>query len=179
MKIHRRLLSVVVAATALLVAAPAFAQATSNQSSSGSMTLFLPIALIKNTDLSFGTVTRPTSGSGNVNVNATTGAVTATGGINTVNNGPNAPASRATFTVTGEGGMNFTVAVPSTFNMTRAGNQDPIQVTLSSTMGSGTLSGSYGGSGTATFGVGGAVVISSATPTGAYTGNFTVTVAYN
>lgn len=175
----RALLALTAAAALLAVGAPALAQTNSAQSVTGTMTVYQPITLAKTSDLSFGTVMRPASGNGTVSIDAQSGARTITGGASPVANGPNAAPSRAVFTVTGEGGMNFTVTYPQTFNMTRNGNQDPIQVTLNSTMGGGQLSGSNGQQGTQTFGIGGQVLLSNGTPTGAYSGSFTVTVAYN
>jgi len=179
MTIRNTLLGAAAAVTALVLAGPAAAQASSAQPASGTMTLFLPIALTKVSDLSFGTVVRPTSGNGAVAVNAATGQATPSGGAALMSGGPNAAASRASFTVSGEGGLNFSVTIPATFNMTRSGGSDTLAVALNSTTGGGTLSGTYGSAGTAAFGVGGSVPLSSGTPAGAYSGTFTVTVAYN
>ena len=178
MMIRSTLLAAVAALSALLAAGPALAQASATQPASGTMTLFLPVTVSKLSDLSFGTVVRPPSGSGNVSVNAVSGQVTASGGAGVVSSGP-LSASRASFSVTGEGSMNFTVSVPQTFNMTRSGGPESLQVTLNSTTGGGTLSGAYGSTGSAAFGIGGSLVLNSGTPSGTYSGSFTVTVAYN
>jgi hypothetical protein len=182
-KIQSDSLRLVACAQALCVAAlcamsgAAQAQTSSNTTVSGSMTVFQPITLTKTSDLSFGTIMRPASGNGTVTVDATSGARSVTGGAAPVASG--GTPSRAAFIVTGEGGLNFTVSFPASFNMTRNGNQDPIQVSINSTMGGGQLSGSSGQQGTQAFGIGGQVLLSNGTPTGAYTGSFTVTVAYN
>lgn len=177
-KISPKALRLAACALALCaIGGAAQAQTSSNATVSGSMTVFQPITLTKTSDLSFGTVMRPASGNGTVTIDASSGARTVTGGAAPVASG--GTPSRAAFTVTGEGGLNFTVTHPASFNMTRNGNQDPIQVMLNSTMGGGQLSGSAGQQGTQTFGIGGQVLLSNGTPTGAYTGSFTVTVAYN
>ncbi|MCR5875190.1 DUF4402 domain-containing protein [Phenylobacterium sp. J426] len=167
------------AAVALsLAAAPALAQTSSSTSVTGTMNVTQPLQLSKTTDLTFGTIMRPSSGSGNVIIDATTGVRTVTGNATGVTGGANATPTRAAFTVTGEGNMNITVTVPGSMTMTRGG-LDPITVSLNSTMGGGQLSGPSGSTGTASFGVGGQLSLSSSTPTGAYSGTFNVTVAYN
>lgn len=132
------------------------------------------ITMTKNSDLIFGRIAIPTSGSGTVSVNATTGVRTVTTAV-----GLNSPTpARAAFTVEGEGGQAFTITIPATFQLT--GPTPPITVTTSNT-GSPTnmLSAALGSGGTYDLGVGGSFPISSTTTVGDYTGNFTVTVAYN
>lgn len=167
------------AVLASAVSGAACAQTSSNSSVSGSIAIFQPVTLTKGSDLSFGTVMRPASGSGDVIINATTGARSVTGNVQAMANGPAPAPSRATFTVSGEGGLNYSISYPGNFSLMRNGNQDPIQVNLNATSGGGALSGSAGSTGTATFGIGGQLTISSSTPTGSYTGSFTVTVSYN
>lgn len=170
------LIAVVAAAAALSGAGAAAAQSSASQSVNGTMTLYQPITLTKNSDLSFGTLIRPGSGNGNATIDASSGGLTSTGGVGIVTASTH---SRATFTVSGEGGLNFTVTTPQSFTMTRSGGSDTVQVALNATTGSGTLSGSNGATGTATFGVGGQIQLSNGTPTGAYSGSFTIMVAYN
>ncbi len=175
----RHLLPVVAMTTVLAGGGPALAQSSAAQTTSGALTLFMPLAVAKLSDLSFGTVMRPTSGGGNVSVNATTGQVTAGGGAAVMSGGPGGAASRAAFEVTGEGGLNFSVVVPQNFIMTRTGGQETLQVSLVSTTGGGTLSGRNGSAGSAAFGIGGSTQLNSTTQGGTYTGTFTITVAYN
>lgn len=170
------LLGASVAAAALMAAGSAAAQSSASQLINGTMTLFQPVTISKTSDLSFGTLIRPASGNGDATIDASSGGLTVTGGVGAVTASTH---SRAVFTVSGEGGMNFTVTTPQTFTMTHNGAQDPIQVTLNSTTGGGTLSGSNGQTGTATVGIGGQIAISNGTPSGAYSGSFTITVAYN
>lgn len=160
----------------LLAAGQAGAQNSASQQVTGTMNLYQPLTVTKISDLSFGTLIKPVSGNGDATIEANTGNLTATGGIGVVTSSTH---SRAVFTVAGEGGLNFTVTTPGSFSMTHNGAQDPISVTLSSTTGGGTLSGSAGSQGTATVGVGGQIAISNGTPSGAYSGAFTITVAYN
>jgi hypothetical protein len=138
--------------------------------------VFRPIALSGASNLAFGKIVRPRSGTGTVAVNATTGARTVTG---TGVLGLNSPApSRAAYSVSGEGGQLFSLSVPASFSMTGPG--PALTVTLTSTAsGSQTLSSAVGSAGTFSFGVGGSFPISSTTTTGAYTGSYGVTVQYN
>jgi len=171
--------SLLLAAAVAAVAGQASAQANANQPTTTTGTIFQPILLAKNSDLSFGTVVRPTNGTGTVSIAASNGQRALTGAGALLNSGPNAPPSRATYTITGEGGQSFSVTTPPNFSMTRTGGSETILVTLTPTITSGQLSGSLGGAGTTAFGVGGSLAISNNTPSGAYVGTFNVVVAYN
>ena len=134
-----------------------------------------PITVSKSSDLNFGTVIRPRSGSGTVSIDAATGARSFTGGaINT----PNTTSARAVYTIGGEGGQAFSITVPQTFAMTLG--SDSLTVTTSATAaGAHVLSSSLGSAGTFGFGVGGTLPVTNTTVTGAYSGSFNVTVNYN
>jgi spore coat protein U-like protein len=166
---------------AAAAAAPAArAQASATAPTTSTATIFQPIQLAKNTDLSFGTVVRPITGSGTVAISASDGQRTPSGGVALLNTGPNAPASRATYTVTGEGGQTFNVNIPANFSMSRTGGSESILVTLNmSVTNPQTLSGTLGNTGSLTFGVGGSIPVASNTQSGAYSGTFNVVVAYN
>jgi hypothetical protein len=137
-------------------------------------TVFRPIAMSAVTDLAFGMIVRPTSGSGTVEIDPATGERTLTGeGIL----GIGAAAHRASFSVNGEGGQFFSVTIPPSFTMTGPGG--PITVTLTTTAtGSQSLSGALGSGGTAGFGVGGSFTLPANTATGRYEGSFQVSVDY-
>lgn len=125
--------------------------------------------------MAFGRVSLPPSGSGTVTMNASTGALTTTGGIIALTS---PTPTRAAFNVGGEGGQAFSVTIPATFQLT--GTATPLTVTTSNSAGaSPLLSASLGSQGAFTFGVGGSFTLASSTLTGDYTGSFTVTVAYN
>ena len=172
--------ALIIAALASAFATGALAQATSSQTTTSTGTIFQPIVLAKNSDLSFGTVVRPAASTGTVVIAAADGARTLTGaGALITGPGSQATPGRATYTVTGEGGQAFSITVPANFNMTRVGGSETLAVTLTSTATSGTLSGALGSAGTLAFGVGGSIPSAVATATGAYTGTFAVTVTYN
>jgi hypothetical protein len=165
----------VVAVAAL--ASPALAQNSATQSTTGTTRIIQPLTLAKNTDLAFGSVVKPNNANNTVAINATSGARTVTG----AGDAALAPSTsgRATYTVSGEGGQTFSISTPSTFEMSKVGGSDSITVTLTQSAATGTISGSLGNSGAATFGVGGSFAVASTTASGNYTGTFDVTVAYN
>ena len=172
-----RKLNRILAAVLLISAAsaPALAQSTASVSTTGDVRIVQPISITKNSDLAFGTVVKPTTGTNDIVINATTGARTRTGAGDAAL--ATSTSGRATFTVGGEGAQTFAVTVPATFDMTSSANT--ITVTLAASGATGTLSGSLGSAGTATFGVGGTFPITSAQASGNYTGTFTTTVDYN
>ncbi len=163
-------------AFAALAPISASAQSTASSSTQGSARIVQPIAITKNSDLAFGTIVRPTSGSNTVTVDQTSGTRALTGGGDAVL--VTSTTSRATYTVDGEGGQTFSISVPATFTL-NGSTSGTITVNLTPTATSGTLSGAVGASGTATFGVGGNFALSSTQATGNYTGSFNATVAYN
>lgn len=158
-------------------AAPAFAQSSATQSTTGTTKIIQPITLTKDTDLAFGSVVKPTSGSNTVTIAAADGDRALSGGGDAVL--ATSSSGRATYTVSGEGGQTFSISAPSTFNMTRQGGSETISVNLTPSAASGTISGSLGSAGSATFGVGGSFSVSSTTASGSYSGTFDATVAYN
>lgn len=165
-----------VAALAALSPLAALAQSSANVSTTGSARIVQPIAITKNSDLAFGTVVRPTSGSNTVTIDQTAGTRSIAGGGDGVL--VTSTTSRATYTVDGEGGQTFSISVPATFSMTGS-TSGTITVNLTPTATTGTLSGAVGAAGSATFGVGGDFTLPSTQATGQYSGSFTATVAYN
>jgi hypothetical protein len=170
----------IAAAAALLtvaIAAPAMAQSAST-TGSGSITVIRPLTITKNADLHFGTVVRPATGSGSVTVSAA-GARSVAGGVVGLSSGDTPQAAQ--FTVDGEGGQSISVTIPGTFSI--ANGSDTLTVTtsnnLSGSAAAQTLSNALGSAGSLVFKVGGSVPVLSTSPTGVYTGTFTVSAAYN
>jgi hypothetical protein len=91
--------------------------------------------------------------------------------------------SSAQFTVAGEGAASISVTVPASFPVTSGSNSLTVTTTTGLTGGTGTtnqtLSGALGSAGSLAVNIGGSVPILSTTPSGAYTGTFTVSAAYN
>jgi hypothetical protein len=170
---------VIVSAAAAAFAAgatPAFAQASVSQSTNGSATIIRPITLAKTSDIAFGKIVRPSTGTSTVTIDPTSGTRSISGGDGVL---LSSTATRAAYNVGGEGGQSFSISVPASFALAHSGGSGPISVTLTGTATSGTLSGSLGADGTSSFGVGGSFDVSSSTATGTYSGTFTVTVQYN
>ncbi|RYF99317.1 MAG: DUF4402 domain-containing protein [Caulobacteraceae bacterium] len=168
-----RLKIIALAALAAAVASPALAQSSATVTVNSTGRIISPMTLSKTADLAFGTIIKPNAGNGTVTIasGADTVAVTGTG---TASMGT---ASRAKFTVGGEGGQTYSVTVPATMTMSNGSNNITVNLTPSAT--TGTLSGSLGGNGTQTFQVGGNFSLASTQATGAYAGSFNVTTAYN
>jgi hypothetical protein len=158
------------------------APAGSTPSNSGNGTLtatvFNPIAVGVTSNMNFGVLYRPTSGSGTVTL-STSGALTTSAGI-----AKGSGTSAAGFNVTGEGGQAFSLNVPGSFTMAAGGTASLTVTTTTSFAGTGTLttqhlSGALGALGSFPFSVGGSFPFGSTTPTGAYVGNLVVGVNYN
>ena len=130
------------------------------------------LALTSSGTLNFGTLIRPTSGSGTAVIGADDGHYY----NNNIVAMPKAGApSRVLFTATGDSNKAISISIPSHFDLVRSGG-GTLSVAVSSNAGS---SATLNNSGTYTFGVGGSINVSTSTLTGVYTGNFVVSVAYN
>ena len=155
---------------------PALAQASA--SATGSTTIVQPVTVTKTADLVFGRVVRPVTGSDTVSITNASDAVTASGGSAVSVATTGVTTSRAKFTVAGEGGQTVALTIPANFTMTGTGTD--ILVTLSSDKtGSQSLGGSLGSSSSISVNVGGSFTLAATQATGAYTGSFTVSAAYN
>jgi hypothetical protein len=133
---------------------------------------FRPISMSQGAaHLEFGTIVKPASGSGTISVDASTGVRTV--GVGTGLSSPTP--TRGTYTVTGEGGQTFSISAPA-FNMVSGAHSIAVTPVISSHT---ALSGAIGSQGTTTFGVGGSFPLASTTSSGAYSGQFVVTVQYN
>lgn len=157
------------AATALL-ASPAFAQDSDTATASGSATLVEPLQITKDTDLEFGQVIKPVTGTGTITMGSGSNTVSGTDGAGTL--GGITP-SRATFSITGEDGESVSVQVPTSFTMTD-GTTNLIVTLAADNGGTQTLTG-----GELDLAVGGSFPLPASADAGAYTGNFTVQVDYN
>jgi hypothetical protein len=157
-----------------LAEAPADATTGAPTGGAFTMTILRGLVVSKATDLVFGTLGKPVSGSGTVSIDAASGVRTVSTGIAAV---PTPAPSRARFDVTGEGGQLISVSVPASFSLT--GPATITVTTTNSAPASPVLSGALGSAGSFSFGVGGSAPINASAPDGSYSGNFTVTVAYN
>lgn len=171
-------------AAALLVggaSAPALAQLSDSESTTSSVRIIQGISLTKVSNLAFGTVVRPSSGSNTVTISTTSDTPALTGGGDGVllSSGTK---TRASYTAAGEGGQSVSITVPATVTM-NGSVSGSIVVTLTSEAATDTLTGALGTtggfSGDGTLYVGGAFAVSSSTVSGDYTGSFSTTLAYN
>ena len=146
----------------------------SSDTDSGRLQAFRSLAIAKTADLTFGRIQTPTSGSSTVSLDAATGARTVTG---TAFAYPTPTATRAAFSITGEGGQQVSLSIPSTLNLV---GPSTLTVNLNDTAPPApTLSGALGSAGLYSFTVGGEFTITNTTRTGAYTGVLSVSVDYN
>lgn len=138
--------------------------------------VFRPLTVGLTSNLSFGTIMRPSTGAGMVMLNPMDGSRTVSGaGASAMNM---TTATRANYVVTGEGGQTVSIIVPSTFQMTGPGA--PLTVTtMSSANGTEVLNAAGNGPGTLNFMVGGSFPIDANTEPGNYSGSFVVVVQYN
>jgi hypothetical protein len=140
-------------------------------------TVFRSLSVTKTSDLSFGRIVKPVSGAGGaVSLAASNAARSYPAGVAWLN----LPVpTRAAYTVTGEGGQTLSIGVPTSFNMTGPAGASLTVTTNSTLAASPVLSSILGNAGSLSFFVGGSIPITPTTRNGAYTGAFTVTVAYN
>jgi hypothetical protein len=157
------------------LASTAYAQNSATATATGSATIIQPISITKTADLGFGTVVKPTDTTATVTV-SNAGARSISGG-NAAFTANSTGVGAASFTVQGEGNSAISVTVPANFTMSAGTNS--LVVTTTNTGASGNLSGTIGNQGSFIVGVGGSFPLQTNTPSGAYSGNLVVSVAYN
>ena len=159
----------------LLLSATAVPALAASDTGTATVTILRPLTVTKNTDLRFGTVVEPSSGSQTVRIDAT-GARTTTLDVG------GAAFGVSDFTVAGEGGQAVTVSVPATFPINKGADALTVTTTAAGdTLNTGvqTLSGALGSPGVLDVRVGGQITVLSTTNSGTYSGTFTVTASYN
>ncbi len=158
------------AATAALVlggASMAFAGSgnPASDSATASATVISPLTVTKLSDLQFGKIVEPASGSGTASVAATSGGALTMSGV-TAPGGQTV--TSAHFTVTGDSTTAWTAAVAAPATLTSGANSIPFAVSNS------TLTGSP-----AEVYVGGQITVASTAVPATYTGTITVSAQYN
>lgn len=161
-----------------LGATPALAQTSTAQGTSRA-NIVVPVQITKISDLAFGSIVAPASGTGRVTINARTGARTSNVNAAPVGTG----FGRGRFVVTGRPNtaVNLTVGSP-TIQLTGPGAPmvvDQLRVNRNNG-GPGTLPRVYTipASGTMNVGFGGRLTVPTGQAPGIYTGTFDLTVAY-
>jgi hypothetical protein len=146
----------------------AYSQGVVSPPANATATIIAPIAIAKTTDMAFGNIA--VGAGGGTIVLSTAGARSATGDASY----QAAPAATAAvFTVTGIAAATYAITLPASTTITGPGTMTVDSFT-SNPNGTGTLTG-----GTSNLLVGATLHVSGAQAAGAYTGTFTVTVAYN
>lgn len=146
----------------------------SSDTDNGLLQGYRALAIAKTADLSFGRIQIPTSGASTVSLDPATGVRSVSG---TAFGYPTPAPTRAAFSITGEGGQQVSLTIPSTFNLT--GPSSLIVNVTDTAPNAPSLTGTIGSAGSYNFTIGGDFAISSATPTGAYAGVLTVSLDYN
>jgi hypothetical protein len=177
-KFTRRLL---IAVGLVASATGAMAQSSATATANATATVIRPITLASTVDLAFGNVV-PSVAGGTLALTAASPAVPTATGISQPGT-QTGTVTAAVFNVGGEGAFTYTITLPasaSTLNGSVSGTMTVDTFTSSAVSGTlGTLSGSAGAAGTQSFYVGGTLHVGSNQAPGAYTGTFSVTVAYN
>ncbi|WP_430418714.1 DUF4402 domain-containing protein [Phenylobacterium sp.] len=141
----------------------------------GKVTAYRSLSLAKTGDLNFGRIQLPTGGSSTISLNPSNGARTVSGNAFAY---PTPAPTRGAFTISGEGGQQVSLTIPTTIQMTSNANTLSVNVT-SNAQATPRLSGNLGAAGTYDFAVGGNFSITPTTPVGSYSGILTVSVDYN
>ncbi|WP_421854544.1 DUF4402 domain-containing protein [Novosphingobium sp.] len=155
---------------AFATASPAFAGSGNTSSATGTATatIVAPIVLTHpaSASLNFGRFTRGTGGTVTV-----TAAGTASVGSD-VTFVPGSTTAADSFTVAGDANRSYSIA-------TTGGSVSSGGTNLAFTTTPSAVTGTLSGTGTGSFTVGGTLTVSNAAPTGAYSGTYSATVAYN
>ena len=162
-----------IAIAAIIIAATstsAFAQTSSTANGVAQAVVVGPLQLyhVANAALNFGSFTASTGGT--VVVNPTSGAASFSGPTSVTGVTPTADG----FTVSGDPNRSFSITTGNGTIKDAANDSMAFTTALPAGVTSGTLS----GSGTGAFTVGGTLTVASAQPTGAYSGNYPVTITY-
>lgn len=147
-----------------------------SDSSPGTITATIqgPISIVKDKNLVFGTVVRPTSGSTTATVQVTTAGVRSFSAGGTGYAFLASPAaSEAQFTISGTASTSVSVTVPASISLSGP-SSSTLTVTLTDDAGTALSSG-----GSMVVNVGGTVPLTVNSTRGAYTGTLTVTASYN
>jgi hypothetical protein len=164
----------------LICAQFASAQTSANVNAYGRANIVSAITITKNHDLLFGQVVSDIN-AGTVVV-GTDGTRTSTGGLTLLaQSGVSySTVHQASFAITGSAGYIYTIGLPTTAVTLTSGTGEAaptmtVDTFLSSPSGTGTLDTTLG---TSTLNVGGTLHVAAGQAAGAYSGSFTVTVAY-
>ena len=156
------------------VSVMATAQITSSSATaSSSATIIKPIKIVKNLDLTFGSIaTSSAAGTVTISADAIANPTAALGVALAPTTGTR---QAAKFTISGENGVNYGVTMPATATLTRDGGSETMTVTLSKNL---ATTGNKLGASDATLYVGGVLAVVANQASGVYNGQFEITVQY-
>ncbi len=154
-----------------LVSAAHVAVAAKTATATARTAVLIPLSITKVNDLNFGNIVSGAT-AGTVTINQTTGAVTRTGGATVFGTTHNA----ASFTVAGSAGQTYAITLSAPPILTRAGGTQTIALTALRLRGAATRK--MVAAGTTTLSVGGTLAVPANQMPGAYSGVFTLSVAY-
>ena len=156
------------------VSVMATAQITSSSATaSSSATIIKPIKIVKNLDLTFGSIaTSSAAGTVTISADAIANPTAALGVALAPTTGTR---QAAKFTISGEKGVNYGVTMPATTTLTRDGGSETMTVTLSKNL---ATTGNTLGASDATLYVGGVLAVVANQASGVYNGEFAITVQY-
>jgi hypothetical protein len=170
---------IIIGLTIVFAAISAKLQAQSTETTSADAQIVAPISISETASLNFGTMS--SSGTVGTLTLSTTGVKLATGGVNTSSQSP--LASNAVYTVGGAINTTYIITLPPSITVSNGTPADDmiINALLARTASAGAdgLTGTLGATGFDTFSIGGTLNVAASQTTGAYTGVFSVTVAYN
>lgn len=169
----------IIVAMVAMAAMPIKMMAQSKTTTTAAVNLITPLTLTENTSLHFGTMSVQASTDGTC-VLATDGTRTQTGGVDLSSATPTA--TTASYSVTGAVSTTYAITLPTSISVTDGSSNT---MTISSFKAKATSTGTDGttgtlsASGTDGFSIGATLTVPAGQATGAYTGSFDVTVAYN
>ena len=153
------------------------AQTTANVDNNATATIIAPIGITAGADLAFGNIIK---GAGDVTVDVN-GTRTISASMKPGNQ--NGTITAGVFNVSGEAAYTYTITLPANDVVTITDGSDPMDVNdfncFTATDNDAGVSGTLNGSGTDVITVGATLTVAADQATGAYTGTFNVTVAYN
>jgi spore coat protein U-like protein len=165
------------AVAAVAICGAGSAMAANNATATATSTVINPIAIVKATDLAFGSISAGATG-GTVTI-ATDGARTKTGDVFLASG---AASAAAKFNVTGSGTLTYSITLGGDTSLSDGTNTMPF-ARVSDLTGGGTTSGNVSAGaltgGAQSIYVGGILTVAANQAAGSYTGNITATVDYN
>jgi hypothetical protein len=156
-----------------------YAQAVVSPAATATATIITPIAITKETDMSFGDIS--TNGQNGTVILTTDNLRSATGGVS-FSSATSGTVTSAKFIVTGMNDYGYSISIPESFNLTHTDGATTMTVgTITNSIGIAGAAGTLNGSGTQEIFIGGTLSLLGAQLAGVYTNtdDLKVTINYN